>query len=129
MNKQLINAVKRQIGSDSKQVLQDVYNHGASAGWSGFTYYTDTVAFYKRQRKNIVELVEELADALGTDPISLVCGFNCLKGYCDDQEGRQEVIRALYGRIKSDDTQVCNALAWFALEEVARYVVELTDAA
>ncbi len=32
--------------------------------------------------------------------------------------------RALYGRLASDDTQVANALAWFAAEEVARSIVD-----
>ena len=62
-----------------------------------------------------------MAQDFGQDPIQFVASFNCLD---DDLETREEIARALYGRINSDDTLVANALAWFALEETAR---ELTD--
>ena len=122
MDKKLINAVKRQIGSDAASTLQDVVNHGADFGVPGFTYYSDTRKFYKNNRREIVALVKEYAQEFGQEPIEFVAGFNCLR-HNDKQwqaETREEVARALYGNLKSDDTQVPNALAWFAVEEVAR---------
>lgn len=68
-----------------------------------------------------MELVKELADDFGQTPIQFVASFNCLNGNYSDSEGEAEISRALYGRLASDDTQVPNALAWFALEEVARF--------
>lgn len=117
MDKTLQNAVIRRVGRDS---LQDVVNHGADSGFPGFTYYADTCGFYARHQSRIVALVEEMADDLGESPCKLVAGFRCLNG--DYSEA--EVGRTLYGPKKSHDTQIANALAWFALEEVARNVTE-----
>lgn len=126
MNTKLQNAVIRQLGLTRKDeeltsTLENICNHGISGGFSGFIYYTDTIAFFKKNRKAIIELVREMAQDFGQNPIDMVSGFNCLT---DDFETREEIARALYGRLHSDDTQVPNALAWFAAEEAAR---SLTD--
>ena len=124
MNKQLKNAVIRQLGG--KDSLEDIANHGIDGGFTGFIYYTDTVAFYKRQRKNILELAKAMASDFGQDVVSMIAGFNCLT---DDDETRESIARCLWGRVTDDDTQVANALAWFAAEEVAReYVDSLENA-
>jgi len=119
MNKKLTRAVIRQLGG--RDYLEDVANHGASGGFPGFTYYSDTIAFFKRNRTEIIELVKEYSDEFGQGPISFVAGFNCLN---DDPETRDEIGRAIYGRLQSGDTNVPNALAWFALEEVARAEID-----
>lgn len=113
MNDKLYKAVKRQLGDTS--YLRDA--HDASAGWPGFTYYSDTISFYKRNRADINALVEEWAEEMGQTPIDFIAGFNCLKPV--DRATYAEIARALYGRLQSNDTQVPNALAWFALEEAA----------
>ena len=117
MDKTLQNAVIRRVGRDS---LRDVANHGADGGFAGFTYYSDTCAFYARHQSRIAALVEEMAYEMGESPTHLVAGFRCLNG--DYSEA--EVGRTLYGPKKGHDTQIANALAWFALEEVARNVTE-----
>lgn len=127
MNTKLQNAVLSQLGYDElteecRATLEDITNHGINGGFSGFIYYTDTIAFFKKNRGAIIELVREMAQDFGQDPIEMVANFNCIRPA--DFETREEIARALYGRIKADDTQVPNALAWFAAEEVAR---ELTD--
>lgn len=139
INPTLCRAVIRQLGG--RDQLSDIATHGASGGYSGFAYYSDTIAFFKRQRKHIVELVKQQASELGESPVDMVCGFNCLAGYDRndfDHGGRptaarrarldeyvESVSRCLYGgRLTDEDTTVANALAWFALEEVAR---ALTD--
>ena len=116
ISRRLILATIRQLGG--RESLEDVANHGASGGYSGFTYYTDTVSFFRRNRKDIVEMVKNMAREMGETAHTIVCGFNCLAP-CDDQT-MESVARCLYGRITDDDTQTANALAWFALEEVAR---------
>lgn len=123
---QLQRAVIKQLGyepddEELQGVLEDVANHGADAGFCGFTYYSETCAFFDHNQTDIVDMVKEMADDFGTDPISLVAGFNCLD---DDCETRDEIGRCIYGKPTDDDTQVPNALAWFALEEVARQLVE-----
>lgn len=114
----LVRAVVKRVGRES---LEDVANHGAAGGFPGFTYYKDTVAFFKKHRKAIVAIVERMADDFGESPVDMVAGFNCLGGRDDRKEYVQSVCRCLYGcRLTDDDTNVANALAWFALEEVAR---------
>ena len=116
METKLINAVQRQLGG--RDQLKEVARHcNANAGWPGFTYYSDTIAFFKRHRAAIVSAVKEMAEEMGQDVISFVASFQCLD---DDIETRDEIGRALYGRLRADDTLVPNALAWFALEEAAR---------
>lgn len=142
MDKKLINAVVKQltgnakIDQDTRDALRDVANHGADGGFGGFIYYSETVKFFKKNRALILELVNEYAQEFGQSPIDFVHSFNCLKpspadkyggGYSRQQdinETQAEIARALYGRLKSDDTQVPNALAWFALEEVARHITD-----
>jgi len=114
----LVNSTIRQLGGRAS--LGDVYNHGAGDGYCGFTFYKDTCAFFKRNKVEILGLVNSMARDIGEQPAALVAGFNCLKIKPDDSEGMREVYRALDGRVNRDDTQVANALAWFALEEVAR---------
>lgn len=134
ISEKLVRAVIRQTGEEN---LLDIANHGANAGFAGFTYYNETVAFFKRHRAEIVELVNRMAEDLGEVPVEMVAGFNCLGGqelrgnrYPEDKpwirskalaEWLPSVSRCLYGgRLTEDDTDVANALAWFAAEEVAR---------
>lgn len=128
MNKKLIKAVAENLGvegEDLKTILQDIASHGIDGGYGGFIYYSDTIEFFKKNRKEITELVFKMAGEFGQTPIEFVRGFNCLKDTFDnDAEAEAEISRALYGRLAKDDTQVPNALAWFAGEEVARYEVD-----
>lgn len=123
----LIRAVVRQFGgwSDFKESARDVSNHGANCGFSGFIYYADTVPFAKRNKANILEYAESMARDIGAEnAIGLIAGFNCLSGI-----SALEVASALYKRNDENETQVFNALAWFALEEVARAYSDLLESA
>lgn len=116
-NPKLARAVIRQLGGTDS--LEDIARHGAGGGFPGFTYYADTVSFFKRHRESIRELVKERARDFGEEPLAMVAGFNCLKPA--DDETRESIARCLYGgRVGEKDTQVANALAWFAAEEMAR---------
>lgn len=110
----LINAVIRQLGG--RDSLRDVANHGADAGYPGFTYKADTVAFFRRHRATINALVERMADDLGELAIDMVRGFRCL----GNDYTQAEIARAMYGNGGESCDTTQNALAWFALEEVAR---------
>lgn len=109
------------LTQETRETLEDVTRGGASGGFSGFIYYNETVAFFKKNRHEIIAMVEEMSEEFGQDPVQFVASFNCLD---DDRETRAEIARALYGNLKKDDYLVANALAWFALEETAR---QLTD--
>lgn len=114
----LIRAVVKQFGgwNSFKESASDIVNYGAQGG---FIYYTETADFAKRNRRAIAALVEQLADELGETPVSLVQSFNCLR---DEKPTASEVACCLCGI--EDDTQILNALAWLALEEVARSYTE-----
>ena len=112
----LVAAVIKQTGREN---LEDIARHGVDGGFAGFTYYTDTVPFFRRNRAAIVALVNGMAEEFGQEPMALVAGFRCLEPA--DDETRASIGRCLYGgRVGDADTQVANALAWFAAEEVAR---------
>lgn len=130
-------AVARQLGYDPKDIddkdgelygiLSDVASHGADAGWSGFIYYRDTIAFTKANRKAIEALAREEADEFGQNVVEMITSFNCLDR--SDPAQVEAVGRFVYGghfqdSKKCDSETVYNALAWYALEETAR---ALTD--
>lgn len=125
----LIRAVVKNMGGwDSfKESAQDVVDHGASCGFGNFIYYTDTVAFAAKNRSAIAAYAYEQAKEIGyKDEIEMILGFNCLQ---HDDLTSSDIARALYGRLTDDDkkTMIYNALAWYALEEVARYYCDLAD--
>lgn len=122
MENKLINAVLRQLGD--KEYLQDIINHGADAGFPGFTYYSDTADFYKKYKKEINQLAKDIADELGEDIFTMVSNFRAIKGYFSTIE----IAKTMYGhRTKQEENdliQIDNILAWFALEEVARHLID-----
>lgn len=126
ISEKLIRAVVRQSGGweGFKDHAEDIANYGAAGGFLGFTYYTETCAFYARNRAAILECARNMADDLGEDLTAMVRGFNCLgDGYTSDEIGE-----TLYGSCAKHNTYVANALSFYALEEVARaYCDALAD--
>lgn len=120
----LVRAVIRQVGGwDSfKDLAADVANHGANAGFSGFTYYSDTVPFAKRNKEALIGECKRMADDIGDGSAhQLIAGFNCIDLQAD------EVAEAIHNPRSENRTEVFNALAWFALEEVSRSYCDLTE--
>ena len=110
----LTRAVIRALGG--RDSLEDVCNHGASGGFAGFTYYSDTLRFFKAHRSDIMQLAKDQAAEFGMDALQMIAGFGCLK---DDKLSCMDVAEAINGETENT-TNVQNALAWYALEEVAR---------
>ena len=115
----LVVPVKNQLGVDLPDFWNELKNvsHsycGAAAGFGGFIYYRETVAFWRAHRPKIYAYMEELADGLGENVLQMVCSFNGLKDY-----ETEEIARALYGNYNADYDAIYNVFAWFALEEVA----------
>lgn len=109
--------------ADEMQLLQDVANHGVDGRVSGFTYYHDTCAFTMSNWDAIIAECREMMDSMG-EPDTLaqcIAGFNCLKG-CSPAEV-EEVLMTPRKETQIQQ-QVLNALALFALEEVAHQLVE-----
>ena len=124
MNTKLEKAVIKQLGG--RESCQDVVNHGADAGYPGFTYYTDTCKFYKDNKAEIIQLAEEVAVDCGEDLLVMISHFGCLKEMDLTSYG---VSLALEDKGDKDTiTQVQNAMAWFALEEACYRVTEEEEA-
>ena len=121
----LIRAVVRQFGGFDmfKQYAPDVTNHGINDGFCGFVYYTETCTFYAEHRKDIIQVAEDMSnDIYGNDElIGFVKSFNCLDA------DSSEIALTIYGNKSQHDTQVANALAWFAGEEVCRLYCDLIE--
>lgn len=118
-------AVIAQLGCEPDEIngtLQDVARGGASAGFPGFTYTRECVAFCATNRNAIRRAVLDLADDMGTDPIALVRSF-----MDHDPPSVEAIGEALWGPVEAirgadlgtEIARVAEALAWFALEEVA----------
>lgn len=97
-------AIKNHGGLTDEEI-KEAGEHGADSGWSGFTYYEDTTKFYNKHHDLIWELVSEEADDQGVTPMALIASF------------------AQADSITNDST-FKNLLAWFALEEVGRWLAD-----
>jgi len=112
-------AVMRQFGDSNSfyESVSDIANHGASVGVSGFIYYSDTVNFTKRNKDKIMQSLTELSCDIGESIVSMLSHWQCLKGM-----SQCEIMEGLYNPKSDNKTCVYNALAWYALEEVANYL-------
>ncbi len=110
---ELAQQVVEQMGGEESffEAWQDVVNHGINGGHSGFIYYNDTVPFAKRNLRLIREMARHQADDFGIGMIEMIQGFNCL----GSDYSLEEIGETLFGA--GDDTQILNALAWYAAEE------------
>ena len=120
----LVRAVVRQMGGweSFKESAPDITRHGIDGGFHGFIYYRDTEPFAKRNRKAILEMASEQAKQFGSGLVEMIMGFGCFK---HSKPTESEIVEALAGR--GTETQVPNALAWYAGEEVARAYCDAFD--
>lgn len=120
-NPNLARAVIKQIGGikSFKEQANDIVNHGAMNGFGQFIYYCDTVKFAKKNLEAIKKSLSELASDLGEDMIVMVKNFNCLR---EMELSQDEIGKSLF--TKKGDDYVYNALAWYALEEIATEYVD-----
>lgn len=112
-------AVMRQFGNSEYfyESVPDIANYGASGGVSGFIYYSDTVNFTKRNKNKIMQSLTELSNDIGESIVSMLSHWSCLKGM-----SQCEIMEGLYNPKSDNKTTVYNALAWYALEDVANCV-------
>ncbi len=122
----LIRAVVKQSGGweSFQESAPDVANHGASGGFHGWIYYTETLAFTRRTKKAILAYAEEQAKEFGQGMLEMICGFGVFRR---DPITVGEVAQAIYQGKGDAATQVLNVLAWYALEEVARAYCDLME--
>ena len=99
--------------------FENCAEYGANIGFPGFIYYSETIAFFKANRRDIVNHMENLAAELGTDIISMVQGFGVFR--FSEKPTVGEIGKALWGNIHHPElTTLYNVFAWYALEEVSR---------
>ena len=105
--------VLRQLGchDDAVGSAKDAARHGADGCFNGFTHTAETVAFFKRNRKAILESLAELAHDCGEIPSQALANFRCLKS-----AGITDPMAVLANTRHDDYDTVPNALAWFALD-------------
>jgi hypothetical protein len=113
----LAKAVINQIGLPWDELSSrpsDFFN--ASYGVSGFIYYSDTHEFTKKNRKNIVAMLEEQADQMGEDVVAMVNGFGVFRPDGMDNDDKKDLYRLLGGGLPAQGP-ITNVMAWYALEE------------
>jgi hypothetical protein len=117
----LINSVINQFGGweTFTESAEHVSNHGINGGFGGWIYYTETHKFAMKNRKTIVELLEESAQSLGEDVVNMVSNFGVFRTSKMDNEDKKDLYRFLGGGRPSKGT-ITNVMAWFAAEEVCR---------
>jgi len=133
----LTKAVAEQMGhevdtEDFTDEMANVNIGGAMGGFSGFTYYTDTVQFFDDNQSLVMAQLRDDAEQLGASTVAeFVASFRCL----DDDYEPFGVELALSGDHDDENyvMQVKNACAWYALETVAfqvqptQFIGETTD--
>ena len=108
-----------------KESAPNIAQYGAAGGFSGFTYYSDTVPFGERLRPYIKPIMAEMAEEFGLEGVySLMHTFRCCSDLSVDEIADAWASAEFENGEYDNHTQVMNCLAWFALEEVAREMVE-----
>ena len=129
-NNALYDAVAAQLDTQSeeetRQILHYVREGGANAGFNGFIYYRETSAFARQNMGAIYAAIKELAGDIGEDPLAIIANFGCLRGEIPQYEIAAIIHNDIDDATRNDGIEpvVLNALAWFALEEVANWEAE-----
>tara|TARA_R100001463_G_scaffold27006_3_gene62901 strand:- start:112 stop:531 length:420 start_codon:yes stop_codon:yes gene_type:complete len=120
--------VRNQLGfecwndKELHDTFKDVRNNGGFGGFGGFIYYKDTCKFARDNMNEILESIKDDASGMGEDPLIMIQNFNCFQNTISTFE----IASIIYDKPDlatlndGTDTQVLNALAWYALEETAR---------
>lgn len=115
--KTLINAVIKRIGIKS---ILNINSYGIQGGFSGFIFYYETHKFAMRHRKIIVKLLNEDADSIGEDVVSMVANFGIFRKNKMDNDNRQDLYKYIGGG-KCEHGDITNLMAWYAAETVCRW--------
>ena len=84
-------------------LIKDIATHGCSGGVSGLTYYTETIAFYDKHKKEIWDMLYDLSEDTGLSVPFLMSDF----------DGARNV---------SDEDTFKNFLVWWAVKCVAQNI-------
>jgi hypothetical protein len=84
--------------------IKDITKHGLVGGFSGLTYYTETIAFHDEYETEIWDMLYTDAQDQGLTVMELIASFN----------GQKDVV-SIY--------QFKNLLTWYAVERVCNEIV------
>ena len=88
---------------EERFLIKDIATHGCSGGVSGLTYYTETIAFYDKHKKEIWDMLYDLSEDQGFSIPFLMSDF----------DGARNV---------SDHDTFKNFLVWWAVTQKAREI-------
>ena len=88
---------------EERFLISDIATHGCSGGVSGLTYYTETIAFYDKHKKEIWDMLYDMSEDQGFSIPFLISDF----------KGSRDV---------SDEDTFKNLLVWWAVETKAREI-------
>ena len=101
MNKQTVEEYLLKGEKEERFLIKDIATHGCSGGVSGLTYYTETIAFYDKHKKEIWNMLYDLSEDQGFSVPFLMSDF----------DGARNV---------SDEDTFKNFLVWWAVTQKAR---------
>jgi hypothetical protein len=98
----LLAAIQKHSGMERDRI-REAGEHGADAGWPGFTYMTDGAEFTRSNRSLVWDLLSQEAEEFGSDVLTFVASFQCAD------------------MAETEDGFDC-LLSWYALEQVGRWL-------
>ena len=117
----LIRAVLKRINEED---IPDINRNGISGGYRNFIYYADTHKFAMYYRKAIIVMLEEWANNLGEEVVSMVSKFGVFYDHrtktCSMNDDDRRDLYLYLGGAKPKYHQIPNLMALFAAEEVCR---------
>jgi hypothetical protein len=106
---QLVRAIRDHSGLELSQI-REAGEHGADAGWSGFTYTSDGADFYRANADLVDELLQADADDFGHANVGEFVATFARADMTDTRDGHDCL------------------LAWYALESAGRWLVDRDEA-
>ena len=96
--------------------LETISRHGMSGGVIGFVSSFENASFFFAHKKEMIEALNEEADACGCCPVDMVCGFKCLNGAYSAREVLSVLAADSIDDIDSDLWSVAESVTWFCAE-------------
>ena len=118
-NPDLAKAVIAQMGGSENfaENANNISSHGIDGGYSGFVYYTDTVKFAEENHGAIMDSLKSDMDNFGNESVpEMRSHWKSLNDLSQD-----EIAEVVYDKDPENEnyTQVYNAMAWYAGEQVS----------
>jgi len=120
----LTKAVLKQLGggAEARQTAREAAEHGADAGWPGFTYHLATAAFARRHKRAMVAALQDDASNFGQTTVDMLGAFVCFRRM-NMMPCEVDALWAAYltgttldGPLGDLEAHFLDGLAWYALE-------------